>query len=57
MIRNVYDEENRFRAKRKFKSRIKTRAIRDKDKENLRKKEQREDGKKGTERVMKTGRI
>jgi hypothetical protein len=57
MIRNVYDEENRFRAKRKFKSRIKTRAIRDKDKENSRKKEQREDAKKGTERVMKTGRI
>ena len=57
MITNVYDEENRFRAKRKFKSRIKTRAIRDKDKENSRKKEQREDAKKGTERVMKTGRI
>ena len=57
MIRNVYDEENRFRAKRKFKSRIKTRALRDKDKENSRKKEQREDAKKGTERVMKTGRI
>lgn len=57
MIRNVYDEEKRFRAKRKFKSRIKTRAIRDKDKENSRKKEQREDAKKGTERVMKTGRI
>lgn len=30
MIRNVYDEENRFKAKRKFKSRIKTRAMRDK---------------------------